>query len=77
MILEKKNKKEIEDPIKIISKGGHVSEDLKSNKYSFKNINLRLPEDMFHAIDDYVEKRIGISRNGWILQCLDEKLKQG
>lgn len=77
MILEKKIKKTEDDHIKIITKGGHVAEDLKCNKSGFKHINLRLPEDMFHAIDKYLDQCVGITRNGWILQCLDEKLKNG
>jgi len=77
MILDKKKNEEEMELIKIISKGGHVQADLKSNKNKFKTFCLRMPENMFHQIDKILENRVGLNKTSWILQCLDEKLKQG
>lgn len=77
MILDKRKPEKDDDLLKIISKGGHVQADLKSNKNKFKTFCLRMPESMFHQIDKMLEDRVGLNKTSWILQCLDEKLKSG
>lgn len=74
--LEKK-KEPILDLDSVISKGSYVKEDLESkikkNEWTF--LSLRLPSSMLQEIDEALSSTVGISRTGWILQAIQEKLK--
>ncbi len=67
-----------EDEIdRLISKGALVKEDVKEKKTKkFSNINFRIPTDMLNQVDETLQDRVGISRNGWILEAIQEKLKR-
>lgn len=56
---------------KIINKGG--SERVKKG---WTMITLRLPDHLLREIDTETEERIGLSRNAWILEAIQEKLKE-
>lgn len=58
----------------LIDKGAKVKEDFISEK-KWTNINLRLPVNLLEEIDKCVEKRIGITRTGWILEKIHQSLK--
>lgn len=65
-------KKKIEQ---VIEKGGHVRADQKrSNEWT--NFTLRIKLDMLEDIDEALEETVGISKTGWILQAIQEKLKR-
>lgn len=74
--LEKTNISNI-DIDALISKGAHVIEDNKreDSKKKSTHINLRIPKDMLKHIDEVMKKRVGISRIGWILEAIQEKLE--
>jgi hypothetical protein len=44
-------------------------------KRDFKLIVARMPKKMLKEIDNSNEKRTGLSRNAWILEAFDEKLR--
>ena len=52
--------------------------DVKSNKKSksFKNILIRVPDDILNQIDKTLEKTIWTSRTHWIIEALLEKLAE-
>lgn len=58
----------------LISKGARVKEDDKEKKWS--HVNLRIPSELLNNIDEVLDDRFGISRNGWILEAIQEKLKR-
>lgn len=61
----------------VISRGGHVLADLDAKKKKeWINFCLRIPVDMLDRIDQELEDRIGISKTGWILEAIQEKLKK-
>lgn len=63
------------DVIKYITEGAKVRAD--GDKESLqKTICLRLPIDFLEMIDELVTKRVGLSRNAWILQVIQEKLEK-
>lgn len=62
---------------KLIAKGASVREDLKREEKKFTNLNLRMPTEMLKKVNDALQERIGISRNGWILEAIQEKLREG
>lgn len=59
---------------KVIAQGGHVSADQK--KHGWISIQLRLSGDMIESIGSSLKQRIGLSRNAWILEAIQEKLKR-
>jgi len=65
-------KSEIEN---VISKGALVKEDNRNNAKKFTHLNFRIPTSMLFMVDEALEERVGISRNGWILEAIHEKLK--
>jgi hypothetical protein len=81
------NKKKSEEDInEIISMGAPVKEDLKKEeikeevkkeekKEKWKLIPVRMPEKLVKELDDKIEKRIGLSRNAWILEAIQKNLK--
>lgn len=59
----------------LISKGAKVVADNHTKKES-TFINLRIPVSMLNEIDEALSKTVGISRTGWILQAIQDKLKK-
>jgi hypothetical protein len=75
MILDKKNKSsDQEELLKIIEKGGHVQADINNDNNTHKVFNLRMPTKMSISIDEDLNHCVGISKTGWILQAIHEKL---
>lgn len=61
---------------KVISSGGHVAADHQQKKESWTSIQLRISNDMIEEIASILkEKRVGLSRNAWILEAIQEKLR--
>ena len=61
----------------LILKGASVKEDKKKdNKRKSTFLNLRIPKDMLEQINEVMKKRVGISRIGWILESIHEKLEK-
>ena len=61
---------------KVIEQGGHVRADLKTSKKEWTNFTLRISKDMIEEIDIIMQDTVGISRTGWILQAIQEKLRK-
>jgi hypothetical protein len=58
----------------IISRGGHVTKDLeKKVNYTYC---LNLPQRLNIEIMDKLKDRLGLSKNAWILEAIQEKLKR-
>lgn len=76
---EKKGKVDVDY---LISKGAPVKEDEVEYKDLDQvidekkrcSLNLRVPTQLVKQIDEVLKKRIGISRTGWILEAIQEKL---
>ena len=66
-----KKKMELE---KVIDKGGQVAADTQEKRWT--NFTLRIRTDMLANIDEALEETVGISKTGWILQAIQEKLKR-
>lgn len=67
---------DIIDIDKLLSKGALVHEDMKpveEKKNSY--LNLRIPTNMLAQVDEALKDRVGITRTGWILEAIHEKLK--
>jgi hypothetical protein len=77
MVIRKISEKNIKlDPKEAISRGADVVSDTKVKTHKKRIlINVGIPENMLHEIDQELENRVGISRTGWILEAIHEKLK--
>lgn len=74
MVLKPKIKKV--SPEEMIERGGHVTADFNSKKNKeWVNFCLRIQKDMLEDIDKILENRAGISKTGWILEAIQEKLR--
>jgi hypothetical protein len=72
-----KNKKTEEEIDKLILKGAPVKEDEKADDEKRNSyLNFRIPTDLLKRVDEELKERIGISRNGWILEAIQEKLRR-
>jgi hypothetical protein len=60
----------------LIDKGAKVKEDQISEAKKWTYMNLRIPVEMINLVDEAVDKSVGITRTGWILQAINEKLKK-
>ncbi len=60
----------------VIEKGGHVSADNQAETKEWTNFTLRIRTDMLNDIENAVNNSVGISKTGFILQAIDEKLKK-
>lgn len=70
MVIKKKN---IDlEKNRFIKRGGSVN----SENDKWTNICLRIPKEMVIDIDMIIEQSIGITRTGWILRTLQEKLRK-
>jgi hypothetical protein len=86
------NKIKLEEEVnKIISNGAPVKEDLKKEeikeevkeeepkkeeKEKWKLVPIRMPEKLLKKVDDKIGKRIGLSRNAWVLGLIQENLEE-
>jgi predicted HicB family RNase H-like nuclease len=74
--LKKKESLSIEE---VIDRGGDVAADKAQEseqaKKEWKNFNLRIREDLLDQIDEAVKDRVGISKTAWILEAIQEKLR--
>lgn len=62
---------------KLIDKGARVKEDNKDDEEKMHyNLNLRVPVDLFLDMEEVHQKRVGISRTGWILEAIQEKIRR-
>ncbi len=62
----------------LISKGAPVKQDILSEqktKNKHAHLNFRIPVQMLEKVDQALNDRVGISRNGWILEAIQEKLR--
>lgn len=57
----------------VIDKGARVKAD---NVKGWSNFNLRIRDDMVTGIEEDLENRIGLTKTGWILEAIQEKLKR-
>jgi hypothetical protein len=82
---QKDNKKTEEEIKKIIEQGAPVKEDVKQEnekkeekevKEKWKLVPIRMPEKLLKKVDDKIGKRIGLSRNAWVLGLIQEKLEE-
>lgn len=73
--LEKK-KTEPVDVDALIEKGAKVKEDMHLEDTKWSYINVRISNKMLDDVDSAVSNRVGITRTGWILEALYEKLKK-
>jgi hypothetical protein len=62
--------------LEIIRNGAPVKEDVKIKKNKLQLVPIRIPQHLLERTDHEVEKRIGLSRNAWILEAIQEKLKK-
>lgn len=79
MAVRKRLEKKKSEPIDVdalIEKGAKVKEDTVSEENKWSYIQLRISTKMLDQVDDAVEKRVGITRTGWILEAIYEKLKK-
>ncbi len=61
----------------LVSKGASVKEDTISEKKYRVHINLAIPPKLLEEVDYILKDRVGISRTGWILEAMQEKVKAG
>lgn len=59
----------------LINKGAKVTQDQIETKKWIK-FTLRITSEMVKEVDQNVTKRVGISRTGWILEAIHEKLER-
>lgn len=69
-----KMKKEV-DVEALIDGGAKVKEDIKKDVKEWTVINVRISTEMLKEVDEAVKNRVGITRTGWILESIHEKLK--
>jgi hypothetical protein len=59
----------------VIEKGGHVGADLEKST-EWINFTLRIRKEMLKDIEAALEETAGLSKTGFILQAIQEKLKR-
>ena len=77
MTVKKKIELEITeiDAIKYIKRGAEVKIDSVDLK-PIKTISVYIPTDFLEEINLKVKKRVGLSRNAWILEALQDKMEK-
>ncbi len=58
----------------LIDGGAKVKEDSKTKEWLM--VNLRISSEMLEQVDEAVSNRVGITRTGWILEAIHQKLKE-
>jgi hypothetical protein len=61
---------------RLITKGALVKEDCATQKKEWTHLCLRISTDMIDEINRALDTRVGITRTGWILEAIHEKLKK-
>jgi len=59
---------------RVIDQGAQVKADADPEQWT--NFTLRMKVRMSKEIDDAVEEMVGLSKTGFVLQAIDEKLKR-
>lgn len=54
--------------------GGLVASDINDKKEEWTKIVLRIKSEALSQIDEIVDNKMGLTRTGWILQAIEEKL---
>lgn len=67
-------KNEIVDIDALIDTGAKVKEDSLVEDKKWVYVNLRISQEMLIEVDEAVSERVGITRTGWILETIHEKL---
>lgn len=67
--------KDIIDIDALIDKGAKVKEDFKKVDKNWTIFNVRISNEMLKELDSVVSQCVGMSRNGWILSAIHEKMK--
>lgn len=60
----------------LINRGAKVKQDVKNKDKNWTVINLRISVEMLDWLDEAVAHTVGVSRTGWILQAIHEKLNK-
>ena len=60
----------------LIEKGAKVKEDRVQESKKWTYMNLRISVEMMNQVDEAVSERVGITRTGWILEAIHEKIKK-
>lgn len=60
----------------VIQKGASVKADREKKKKEWTNFTLRIQKNMSENIDKYLESKAGISKTGFMLQAIQEKLER-
>lgn len=60
----------------LIDRGAPVKADIKRVREQKTNLNLLIPVKLLQDIEQAMQELVGISRTGWILQAIHEKLKR-
>lgn len=62
----------------LLDRGAKVKEDNKiiAEPNHYAHINLRVPEKLLKELSICLKDRVGISRTGWILEAIHEKLQK-
>ena len=60
----------------LIDVGAKVKEDHQERSKKVRMVNLKIPCQMLQQVDKAVQERIYITRTGWIMEAIYEKLKQ-
>lgn len=64
-------KKRLED---VIDKGAGIKEEGVNNDEEYVTISLRMKKGMLKKLNECVKNKVGITRNGWILQAIDKQM---
>ena len=70
MTVNTPEKQEVKD---LIDKSEQVKDGPKKKEWFI--VNLRFPKSMIEKVNETVDKRVGITRTGWILETIHEKLR--
>lgn len=60
---------------KILENSDRRAKEIKKKK-TWTTLSLRIPSEMLSEVDKKVEARIGMNRTAWILEAIQEKLRQ-
>ena len=74
MTVKKKIEGNDELRYEIISKGGSVSDDEEQDT-QWQKITLRISDDMLKEIKKLLIRRPGLTRNAWILESIQDKIR--
>lgn len=77
MVIKKKVEKNLEEQrTSIIEKGGEVRADNLKKENEKHSVVLRIPLPLLEMIDKEVGSRYGMTRTGWILEAIQDKLEE-